>query len=113
MLGSVTRADFTKALATWLPKWWSHAAYFQDDWKITTKMTLNLGVRWQTESPYQTKYAQQSQFNPTAIDPLTGRPGALLHPTGPLAGRDLNNFQPRVGVAYNFLPKSVSAVVSR
>ncbi|HUQ91367.1 MAG TPA: hypothetical protein VM120_06785 [Bryobacteraceae bacterium] len=102
LLGGVVRADYTKALATWLPKWWSHAAYFQDDWKVTTKLTLNLGVRWQTESPYQTKYGQQSRFDPTAIDPLTGRMGALLHPTTPLAGRDANNFQPRLGAAWSF-----------
>lgn len=102
LMGGVVRADFTKALATWLPRWWSHALYFQDDWKVSPKLTLNLGIRWQTESPYQTKYGQQSRFDPTAIDPLTGLKGALLHPTGALAGRDINNFQPRVGVAYNF-----------
>jgi hypothetical protein len=101
LMGGVVRADFTKALATWLPRWWSHAAYFQDDWKVGPKLTLNLGIRWQTESPYQTKYGQQSRFDPNAIDPLTGLKGALLHPTGPLAGRDMNNFQPRIGVAYN------------
>ena len=102
LLGTVTRADFTKATATWLPEWWSNAAYFQDDWKVTPKLTLNLGLRWQTESPYQTKYGQQSQFDPNAIDPLTGRQGALLHPSGALASRDANNFQPRIGMAYNF-----------
>ncbi len=102
LLGAVTRADFTRALATWLPQWWSHALYFQDDWKATKNLTLNLGVRWQTESPYRTKYGQQSQFDPTATDPLTGRRGGLLHPTGALASRDANNFQPRVGMAYNF-----------
>jgi hypothetical protein len=102
LLGTVTRADFTRALATWLPQWWSHALYFQDDWKATKNLTLNLGVRWQTESPYRSKYGQQSQFNPTATDPLTGRRGGLLHPTGALASRDANNFQPRVGMAYNF-----------
>ena len=102
LLGSVTRADFSKALATWLPQWWSHAAYFQDDWKATSKLTLNLGLRWQTESPYRTKYGQQTRFDPTATDPLSGLKGALTHPTGPLASRDANNFQPRVGMAYNF-----------
>jgi hypothetical protein len=102
LLGGVVRADFTKALATWQPRWWSNAIYFQDDWKVTSSLTLNLGVRYQSESPYQTKYGQQSRFDPTATDPLTGLKGALLHPTGPLAGRDNNNFQPRIGVAYNF-----------
>jgi hypothetical protein len=102
LLGGVVRADFTKAFASWLPRWWSHAAYFQDDWKVTTHLTLNLGLRWQTESPYSTKFNQQSQFSPTAIDPLTGRVGALLHPKGALSKRDKNNFQPRLGMAYNF-----------
>ena len=102
MLGSVVRADYTGDLATWLPQWWSHALYFQDDWKVNQNVTLNLGLRWQYESPYSTKYGQQSQFDPTAIDPLTGLRGALLHPTGLLAKKDWNNFQPRVGMAYNF-----------
>ena len=107
LLGGVVRADFSKALATWLPTWWSHALYFQDDWKVNGKLTLNLGLRWQTESPYQTKYGQQSRFDPTATDPLSGLKGALLHPKGALAKRDANNFQPRVGLAYSFRPNWV------
>jgi hypothetical protein len=106
-LGAVSQAEFTQDLATWLPQWWNHGVFFQDDWRVSPKLTLNLGIRWQYESPYNTKYGQQSQFNPTATDPLTGRLGALLHPTGELAKRDWNNFQPRVGMAYTFAPKWV------
>jgi hypothetical protein len=107
MLGGVVRADFTQDLASWLPRWWSHALYFQDDWKVSPKLTLNLGVRWQFESPYITKHGQQSQFSPTAIDPISGLPGAILHPKEALASRDWNNFQPRIGLSWNFHPRWV------
>lgn len=107
LLGSVVRADFTQNMATWLPRWWSHAWYVQNDYRPVRNLTLNLGLRWSYESPFQTKYGQQSQFDPTATDPLTGRRGALLHPKGPLAKSDWNNFQPRLGLAWNFHPKFV------
>ncbi len=107
LLGTVTSATYTSAYASWLPRWWSHQAYFQDDWKPMRGLTLNLGVRYSYESPYETKYGQQSQFNPTARDPITGRAGAILHTPGPLAKKDLNNFAPRVGLAWNFRPKFV------
>ncbi|HEU0122407.1 MAG TPA: TonB-dependent receptor [Bryobacteraceae bacterium] len=107
LLGTVTSATFTSAYASWLPRWWSHQAYFQDDWKVLRSLTLNLGVRYSYETPYQTKYGQQSQFDPTARDPITGQLGAILHTPGPLAKKDLNNFAPRLGLAWNFRPKYV------
>ena len=90
----------------WEPRWWSHALYFQDDYKPIRNLTMNLGVRWSYESPFNTT-GKQSQFDPNVNDPLTGRTGAIVHNPGALAKRDLNNFQPRVGVAYNFKPKWV------
>jgi len=100
LLGSVVRADFNTVLANWLPRWNAHAFFLQDDWKVSRNLTLNLGMRWSYESPFNTKYGQQSQFDPTATDPVTGLRGAITHPNTPLAKRDLNNFQPRVGLAY-------------
>jgi hypothetical protein len=107
LLGTVSSAVYTQDFATWLPRWWSHSLYVQDDWKVTRGLTLNLGLRWSYESPFQTKYGQQSQFDPTVIDPLTGKLGAITHPKEPLAKKDLNNFQPRLGLAWNFRPKWV------
>ncbi len=107
LLGSVVRADFNTALANWLPRWQSHALYFHDDWTVSPKLTFNLGLRWSYESPFTTKYGQHSQFDPKAIDPLTGIQGAITHPGKALSKRDLNNFQPRVGMAYKLNNKMV------
>ena len=107
LLGSVTQATFTRSVATWLPRWWSQAGYVQTDWKPVRNLTLNLGVRWSYESPFTTKYGQQAQFDPTAKDPISGRLGAVIHPKGLLGSRDLNNFQPRFGLAWNFHPRLV------
>jgi hypothetical protein len=102
LLGAVQSAQFTQQRAAWLPRWWQHGLYFQDDFRPIRNLTLNLGLRWDYESPFATKYGQQSQFDPTVRDPLTGKLGAIIHPKGLLARRDLNNFQPRVGLAWNF-----------
>ena len=107
MMGAVTSATFTKQLAIFMPRQWNQELYFQDDWKIRPNLTLNLGVRWTYFSPYKTKWEQQSQFDPTAIDPVSGRMGAITHPKGAIGNRDLNNFQPRLGLAYSFRPKWV------
>ena len=107
LLGSVVRADYSAALANWLPRWWSHALYFQDDFSATPKLTLNLGLRWSYETPFHTKYGQQSQFDPTATDPLTGLRGAIVHPPGAFGRSDYKHFQPRVGMAYKFNSKAV------
>ncbi len=107
LLGTVGSATFSQNFGSWLPRWWQHAAYFQDDWKATRSLSISMGLRWNYESPFATKYGQQSQFDPAATDRLTGRTGALLHPKGQLARKDLNNFQPRLGLAWTFRPKWV------
>ncbi len=106
-MGAVTSATFTQPQGVFLPRLWDHELYFQDDWKVRPNLSLNLGLRWTYSSSFKTKYDQQSQFDPDATDPLTGLKGAITHPKGVIGKRDLNNFQPRVGLSWNFLPKWV------
>ena len=107
LLGTVVQGIYSQNAATWLPRWWQHSLYFQDSWRPVRNVTLELGMRWSYESPFSTKYGQQSQFDPNATDPLTGRKGAIVHGKGNLAKRDINNFQPRVGLAWTITPKTV------
>ena len=75
LLGQVSVATFTQAQAHWQPRWWSHSFYVQDDYKPVRNLTINFGVRWSYESPFQTADGKQAQFDPTVTDPLTGHKG--------------------------------------
>ncbi|MGA2114080.1 MAG: carboxypeptidase-like regulatory domain-containing protein [Bryobacteraceae bacterium] len=107
LLGSVTSATFTNLLANYLPRWWSHQFYVQDDWRILHNMTINFGVRYSYESPANTKWGLKSEFNPNVVDPLTGLMGAITNPKGNLYSADHKNFAPRLGLSWNFAPKFV------
>ena len=107
LLGTVGQGVFQQNNATWLPRWWSQSFYGQTTWRPRRNLTLELGVRWSYESPFSTKYGQQAQFDPNATDSLTGLKGAIVHGKGNLAKRDLNNFQPRLGMAWNLRPRVV------
>ena len=107
LTGAVRRAYFNQELTSWLPRSSIQSFYFQDDWKVTPTLTMNLGVRYSNETPFTTKYGLMSNFDPAATDALTGRTGAIVHPTSPLNRRDSNNFQPRVGMAWHPFQKWV------
>jgi len=100
-LGYVRQANFSAYTTTWLPRDSLHSLYFQDDWKFSKTLTLNLGLRWSTESPFHTAHGLDSNFSPTTVDPVSGRLGAIIHPKDGLTNRYLKNFQPRFGLAWH------------
>jgi Carboxypeptidase regulatory-like domain/TonB-dependent Receptor Plug Domain/TonB dependent receptor len=79
-----------------------HAAFVQDDWKISPKLTLNLGVRYEYASHFYEKDSRLSNFDPT-VTPYTGQliraasSGSAYQKQ--LVDPDLNDFMPRVGFA--------------
>ena len=91
-----------------------------DDWRITTKLSLNYGLRWDYQVPANEKYGRLVNLNvgpdfssaapicATAFtNTLTGAPcpsnGALLH-------SDWHEFQPRFGLAYRPFPKHSTVI---
>ena len=100
-LGYVRQANFATYTNTWLPRDSTNSLYLQDDWKFSRTLTLNLGLRWSTESPFHTAHNLISNFSPTTVDPVSGLMGAIVHPIGGLNERDWKNFQPRLGLAWH------------
>jgi len=94
--------------------------FVQDDWRVTNTLTLSYGLRWDYESPVTERnnqinagFAFTSNSPVQVVDPL--QPGLTLKGGLQFAsfsnrmpyGRDLNNFQPRVGVAWHPMNKTV------
>ncbi len=110
---------------------WYDAAYVQDDWKLTSRLTLNLGVRYDYYEPYKENSHHQENFIPGTLGIGTGT-GTLEFPSliestlnlgtkfpsilakdnvavaynnnERLANVQLGDFAPRLGIAYQLTP---------
>jgi hypothetical protein len=98
------------------PFWqqWYLSPYFQDDWKVGRRLTLNLGLRWEWNQPATEKYNRANRyFDPAISNPVApGLKGGLLFAgvdgqPRTFADNDWNNFQPRVGFAWQVSEKLV------
>jgi hypothetical protein len=113
LLGYPGSVSIAPAVIPYQYRWKYYAGFLQDDIKVTPRLTVNIGVRYQIEVPRSEKYHKQGYFVDQTVtlpsgaqqqgyiqlDGLGGAPNTLW-PTR------YNNFEPRVGFAYR-LPRLI------
>ncbi len=85
----------------------SAQVFFQDDWKIRPNLTINLGLRYQTNHGYNEPHGNMSSFDPTVTNPVDGTKGAMWFASTHANGRTsmeksvYTTILPRVGFSWS------------
>ncbi len=107
------RTAFSPAIAA---QYQYYTAYLQDSFRVTPKLTLNLGLRWEFTAGKTDRYEQLTNFNYGGTVPLDASGldlrGVLQFPATDGLPRtqtdgDFNNFAPRFGFSYQLTPRTV------
>jgi hypothetical protein len=79
------------------------ATYFQDDWRVSDRLTLNFGIRYDLMSGYQIDESKNPNFVAVQAAGAAGKLAGIvgLEDFGMTPQEDHNNFQPRVGAVYD------------
>jgi len=119
MLGAINSTALTvQPFSVLGGRYRAFAPYVQDNYKITPKLTFNLGLRWDYLPTYQEAIGRFSFLNPNIQNPVTGNLGALEFASnwggsgvscgcGSPASTYMKNWGPRVGFAYQVDDKTV------
>jgi hypothetical protein len=124
--GAAGGSSFLNILPTVADKSMETAFYVQDDWKVTSKLTINIGLRYEWSSPYTERFNRQqySDFNgdtgisvdlPNPLNPAQTTPTELKGTTlfanqgglGRSVPTDRNNVAPRLGFAWSLDTRTV------
>jgi hypothetical protein len=119
LLGAVSTGtvDF-RSIPSWYPRQKVYALHANDSWKMTPKLTVNYGLRWDYFQPSYEKQNHFSFIDPVGANPNAGgRPGRLAFAGNGYGSASFGRifpeeawkkgFAPRLGVAYAYNPKTV------
>ena len=97
-------------------QWFYMAGYIQDDWRVNNRLTINMGFRYDLETPYTERFNRTTSFDLNATSSATNRlaaaVGGLQYMTRDIDSRyrnavDRNNFGPRIGMALKLSQQTV------
>ncbi|HEY6341127.1 MAG TPA: TonB-dependent receptor [Bryobacteraceae bacterium] len=111
LLGDYTATSQGPPLDTRV-KTYDWAFFVQDSWKVTRKLTLDYGVRWDYDTPEKEQFGRWAQLDATVPNPVAGgRLGALQFASNCNCAFYKSAYPyalgPRLGVAYQITPKTV------
>jgi Carboxypeptidase regulatory-like domain len=87
--------------------------FVQDDIKLTPKLTVNVGLRWEGNTGWSEVKGNESTWDPTVLNPGTNTDGAIWYGTtkangrGQLVAAQYNIWLPRVGFSWQTMPNTV------
>lgn len=81
-----------------------HSLYIQDDWRVTPKLTINAGLRWEFATPVWDRDNYWSNYDPTTNTLVRAKSGSLYDRA--LVNPDYHDFGPRFGAAYSIDTKT-------
>lgn len=82
-----------------------HFFYLQDDFKLSSKFTLNIGTRYEYATPQWEGQNRISNYDPNTNTLIQAKDGGIAERA--LVNPDRNNWAPRIGFAYQMLPRTV------
>lgn len=91
----------------------SPQVFVQDDFKLTPKLTINAGLRWEANTGWSEVKGNEAAWDPTVINPANNAPGAMWYGTTKANGRtqlvapQWNIWLPRVGFSWQAIPNTV------
>jgi len=117
LLGQIGGAihDQTFLGATTGRRWKMLRPFVQDDWRVTTNLTLNLGVAWSLTTPISEADGRQANFNYTTgqylvAGPLKGCTGCVASSGSIGIQFDKTAFEPRIGIAWKPMGSDKTAI---
>ena len=119
LLGTGSSGDLIQAWKNVAAQSFYFAGYVQDDWRATSKLTFNLGLRYDIDTPRTERYNRINYFDPLVVSPLAKQVPQFPDLRGGLIfvgvdgnsryqyKTDRNDWAPRLGLAYKVTPKTV------